>query len=117
MHQIKVTGIKCYANHGCLPEETAIGGHYIVDVVLFTDFTAAAQNDDLSKTIDYVDVARIVNEEMAIPSKLIETVGQRIITRFGSELNGLENVTLEIHKINPPINADVKEVSIVMSLK
>ncbi len=89
----------------------------MVDVVLFTDFTHAAIHDDLSQTIDYVDVARIVNEEMAIPSKLIETVGHRILNRFNSELKGLKNATLEIHKICPPINADVKEVSVVMSLK
>ena len=33
-HKIFVSGIQCYAYHGCLPEEGRIGGHYIVDIEL-----------------------------------------------------------------------------------
>ena len=49
-HTIEVNGIKIYAFHGCLPEEGEIGGHYSVDVMLNTNFTEAAQTDDLKKT-------------------------------------------------------------------
>jgi hypothetical protein len=70
-------------------EEGRIGGHYIVDIELHTDFSKAAAQDTLSDTIDYVDVNRIVSEEMAICSKLIEHVGQRIVNRIKSELNGI----------------------------
>lgn len=113
-HTIEVNGIKIYAFHGCLPEEEKIGGHYSVDVMLNTDFTFAASEDDLTKTIDYVDVNRIVCEEMAIRSKLIEHVGQRIVNRLKQEVQGLLNVRVKVTKICPPINGDVENVAIII---
>jgi dihydroneopterin aldolase len=113
-HTIEVNGIKIYAFHGCLPEEEKIGGHYSVDVMLNTDFALAAQNDDLSKTIDYVDVNRIVCEEMAIRSKLIEHVGQRIINRLKNEVGNIQAVRVKVTKICPPINGDVENVAIII---
>jgi dihydroneopterin aldolase len=113
-HVIEVNGIKCYAHHGCLPEETAIGGHYIVDVSMCTNFSLAAFEDDLSKTIDYVHVNRVVVEEMKTPSKLIEHVGQRIVNRLRKELQSLEKLRVKIVKISPPINGDVDNVAIII---
>jgi dihydroneopterin aldolase len=75
---INIEGVKLYAYHGCLPEETTVGGEYIVDVNLEYNFTEAAKSDDLTKTIDYCTVFNICKFEMAIPAKLIEHVCQRI---------------------------------------
>jgi len=113
-HTIEVNGIKIYAFHGCLSEEGKIGGHYIVDVMLNTNFTEAALTDDLNKTIDYVDINRIVCEEMAIRSKLIEHVGQRIIYRLKKEIRSIETIKLKVTKICPPINGDVQNVAIII---
>lgn len=113
-HVIEVNGIKLYAFHGCLPEEGKIGGNYVVDVTLTTDFSEAAANDDLSKTIDYVIVNQIVEEEMAIRSKLIEHVGQRIINRLRKSVNGIDTVRVKVTKISPPINGDVDNVAIII---
>jgi 7,8-dihydroneopterin aldolase/epimerase/oxygenase len=111
-HTIEVNGIKLYAFHGCLPEEGAIGGHYIVDVIMTTDFSSAAQTDNLSETIDYVLVNQIVKEEMAIRSKLIEHVGQRIVNRIKAEAKGLISIKVKVIKLTPPINGDVDNVAI-----
>ena len=111
-HCIEINGIKLYAFHGCLPEEEKIGGNYVVDVMLNTNFSSAAQTDNLNETIDYVDVNRIVAEEMAIRSKLIEHVGQRIITRLKKELPRIEGVYIKVTKLSPPINGDVDAVAI-----
>jgi dihydroneopterin aldolase len=111
---INVTGIKMHAYHGCLPEESVIGGNYIVDVELHTDFDEAAQSDKLVGTIDYVDVNRIVEEEMAIRSKLIEHAGQRIVNRLKAELLTLKKVQVKVVKLNPPINGNVDNVSIII---
>ena len=115
-HKIFVNGIKCYAYHGCLPEEGRIGGHYIVDIELHTDFSSAANNDTLSDTIDYVDVNRIVTEEMAVRSKLIEHVGQRISNRIQNELKGITTLKVKITKLCPPINGDVDSVAIQIEI-
>ncbi|PIE87274.1 MAG: dihydroneopterin aldolase [Bacteroidetes bacterium] len=113
-HTIEVNGIKSFAHHGCLPEETAIGGHYLIDVQMETNFSVAAIDDDLSKTIDYVAVNKIVEDEMEIPSKLIEHVGQRIVNRLKSELNGIDFVRVKVTKLSPPINGDVNNVAIII---
>ena len=112
MHKILVEGIKIYAYHGCLAEEGKIGTNYIVDVTMETDFTEAAKTDDLSKTIDYVIVYNVVKAEMAIRSKLIEHVGMRIVKRLKSEIKQDANYKVLITKISPPINGDVRNVSI-----
>ncbi len=113
-HTIEVNGIKLYAFHGCLPEEEKIGGYYKVDISLQTDFTEASFTDELIKTIDYVDINRIVTEEMAIRSKLIEHVGQRIFTRIKNNILNIDNLRVKIIKICPPINGDVENVAIII---
>lgn len=113
-HIIEVNGIKCYGHHGCLPEETAIGGHYLVDVKMHTNFSLAALEDDLSQTIDYVKVNAVVVAEMAIPSKLIEHVGQRIVNRLKEDLRTIEILRVKIIKLSPPINGDVDNVAIII---
>jgi len=111
-NSIEVTGIRLYAFHGCLEEEARIGGNYIVDISLETDFTEASQKDELALTIDYVLVNKIVTEEMAIRSKLIEHVGQRIWDKMTAELSGLAYLRIKIRKLIPPINGNVDEVAI-----
>jgi 7,8-dihydroneopterin aldolase/epimerase/oxygenase len=113
-HLIEVNGIKLHAFHGCLEEEARIGGNYTVDVLMKTDFTEAAMTDDLEKTITYVQTNRIVTEEMAVRSKLIEHVGQRIVTRLMNETQNLFAVRVKVTKICPPINGDVDNVAIII---
>lgn len=115
MHKIIVEGIKIYAYHGCLTEESKIGGHYIVDVIMETDFSEAAQTDDLNKTIDYVIVYTIVKAQMAIRSNLIEHVGQRIIIELKKEFTTLKSLEVKVTKLNPPMNGNVEKVSIVIT--
>ena len=113
-HTIEVNGIKLYAFHGCLPEEGKIGGNYLVDVSLQTDFTEAAITDELIKTVDYVDINKIVKEEMAIRSKLIEHVGLRIFNRIKKEVQNIDKLKIKVIKICPPINGDVENVAIII---
>jgi 7,8-dihydroneopterin aldolase/epimerase/oxygenase len=58
---IKVKNIKLYAFHGCLDEEAAIGSPYRIDVSVKADLKKSAKTDDLSDTVDYVHLNKIVN--------------------------------------------------------
>lgn len=113
-HTIEVNGIKLYAFHGCLPEEGKIGGNYTIDLTITTDFTEASITDELTKTVDYVVLNKIVKEEMAIRSKLIEHVGQRIVNRIKQEVNNIDALRVKVTKICPPINGDVENVAIII---
>jgi 7,8-dihydroneopterin aldolase/epimerase/oxygenase len=111
-NRINIEGIRLYGFHGCLEEEAKIGGNYIVDVQMTTDFLDAAKSDDLNKTIDYCTVYEIAKKEMAIRSKLIEQVCHRIYLSLRSEFPTLKKVNVRVTKLVPPMNGDVERVSV-----
>ena len=74
-------------------------------------------SDDLKDTVDYVLLNKIVKEEMAIASKLLETVAQRILKRVLSESDMVQKATISVSKLNPPIGGDVEMVTIKMTEK
>ncbi|WP_026810904.1 dihydroneopterin aldolase [Arenibacter latericius] len=117
MGKVKVSNIRVYAHHGCLGEETIIGSDYRVDVVVNANLKSASASDQLSETVDYVHINRLVKEEMAVPSKLLEHVAQRIINRILDEIEMVNKVKVEVTKINPPIGGDVEGVTIVLKSK
>ena len=112
---ITINNIRLYAYHGCLKEEALIGGNYVVDIKISTDYSLAATNDDLSKTIDYCDVYEIVKREMKTPSKLIEHAAERIANALKKEINKIDKVTVRLTKIAPPVNGDVGSVSVIIT--
>lgn len=112
---IKVENIRVFANHGCLQEETKIGSDYRVDLEVTADLKTSAASDELKDTVDYVFLNKVVREEMAKPSKLLETVAQRILNRFLNEDAMISEATVSVSKINPPIGGDVEMVTIKMS--
>ncbi len=114
---IKLNNIRVYTNHGCLKEEALIGSEYRVDLKVEANFEKSCQSDELCDTVDYVQLNRIVKEEMAVRSKLLEHVAQRILDRIFSEVNFVNEATVEVSKINPPIGGDVESVTIVLTEK
>jgi dihydroneopterin aldolase len=114
---INLNTIRLYAYHGCLSEETKIGGNFTVDVTIETDFSEAAKTDNLNLTVDYCDVFEIVKKEMAIPSKLIEHVGRRIALSLLNSIPRIDAVKVCVTKIAPPMNGDVESVSITIEEK
>jgi len=113
-NHINVEGVRLYAYHGCLEEEGKIGGEYIVDVYMQTDFAEAAKTDDLLLTIDYCTVFNICREEMAIRSKLIEHVGKRIFDKLESTFPQLLHTKVVITKLLPPMHGPVDKVSVII---
>ena len=117
MGRIEVKNIRLYAYHGCLDEEGKIGSEYRVDLAVKADLSKSAKTDTLSDTIDYVHLNRIVKEEMAVRTKLLETVADKLLDRILKELPLVKKVTVEVSKINPPIGGNVAMVTIKMSKK
>ena len=117
MGLIEVKNIRLYAYHGCLDEEGKIGSEYRVDLAVKADLSKSAKTDTLSDTVDYVHLNRIVKEEMAVRTKLLETVADKLLDRILKELPLVEKVTVEVSKINPPIGGNVAMVTIKMSKK
>lgn len=112
---IKVENIRMFAHHGCLKEETAIGSDFRVDLKIKANLQTSANSDKLSDTIDYVLLNRIIQEEMQVPSYLLETVAKRILDRIFMEDQLIDKATVWVSKLNPPIGGDVQQVTIKMS--
>ena len=117
MGVIKLKKIRTYSYHGCLLEEGKIGSDYTVDLKIKTNLRKSCQTDDLKDTVDYVHLNKIVVEEMAIRSHLLENVGQRIIDRVFMEIPSVSKIILGVSKLNPPIGGDVEAVTIELKEK
>jgi dihydroneopterin aldolase len=115
MHKIQLENVRIYTNHGCLIEEDLIGSEYRVDLQITADLSKSAQTDELLDTVDYVSLNAIIVEEMAVRSKLLEHVAQRILNRIFKEESLVEKAEVKVAKINPPIGGDVQSVVVIMS--
>ncbi len=112
LRTIEVKGIQCYAFHGCMPEEKKTGGKYLVDVIIHYDYEKAADTDDLKYTIDYCEIYNIVQQQMSIPTKLIETVAKKICLECKSKFPDTEKIYVKVLKLSPPINGLVEYVAV-----
>ena len=115
LHKIDVTGIRLFANHGCMNEEAIIGSHYEVNISVWANLSASVESDDLNDTVDYVALYAIAKEEMAFRSKLLEVVCQRILDRIMNEHPLIQKATVNVVKLNPPINGDVERVALTFT--
>ena len=109
---IRMEGLKFYAFHGVLPQENLVGAYYYVDLKLKTDFTHAAETDELEGTVSYADIFTVVKEEMAIVSKLLEHVCQRIASRILEDFPAIEAIDIRLYKENPPMGACAQNIGV-----
>ena len=72
MGKIEVNGLRFYSHHGCMAQETKIGGLYQVDVVIFADLGPSSKSDNLNETVDYCAVHKIVARK-STPLNLLST--------------------------------------------
>lgn len=109
---IHLKGLKLYAYHGVLPQENRVGAEYTIDLKLKTDFSLAAETDNLKGTVNYAEVFNSVKAEMRIPSQLLEHVAWRISKRILNDFSSVSEVHISLYKQNPPMGADCSQVGI-----
>ena len=77
----------------------------------------SAQSDELIDTVDYVLLNHIIKTEMSKPSKLLETVAERITNEIFKNEPRVTKSVVSITKLCPPINGDVEVVSVKLKQK
>ncbi|AHW65169.1 dihydroneopterin aldolase [Corynebacterium glyciniphilum] len=111
--RIELTGLEVYGYHGVYDFEKEQGQKFIVDLVVWTDFTAAVADDDITKTISYVDLADIAVGIISGPSMdLIETVSASIADHI-NDVDGVLAVEVTVHKPDAPIHHPFSDVRVV----
>jgi 7,8-dihydroneopterin aldolase/epimerase/oxygenase len=117
MGRINLEGLEFHAFHGVYPHERDSGNWFEVDISVDADFADGAKTDELTGTVNYEILFQIVKEEMEVPSKLLETVAEKIVSRVLADLSSVESVQVKIAKLNPPIGGKCKRASIAISRK
>jgi dihydroneopterin aldolase len=117
MGTVKLEGMEFFAYHGFYEEERRIGNKYSVSLTVKTKFKQAAEHDDLGGTVNYEVLYAITKEEMAVPSKLLEHVAQRIADRIYTAFPRIQKLSVHISKFNPPIGGVCKAATIVYKRK
>lgn len=112
--KVGLEGLEFHAFHGVYPHERESGNWFEVDVSVDVDFTAAAKDDELNGTVNYETLFKIVKQEMEVPSKLLETVAQNIVTTVLNSFPEAKRVEFKISKLNPPIGGKCKKATIFL---
>ena len=110
---IKLNEVSVYAHHGCFDVEQKVGQWYKVNVSLEVDFSKAELSDDLNDAIDYCIINDIVQQEMAISSRLIEHVAGRIKNKIKTSFPQLLNGSVSIKKLQPPVIGKIESVEVI----
>src|SRR5262249_2855444 len=114
LDRIELRGLRVFARHGVLDEERRDGQEFVIDAVLWLDTRAAAAGDDLSKTIDYGDLAnRLVRLAGDPPVRLIETLAERLVADCLSEPLAAES-EITVHKPQAPIPHPFDAVAVII---
>ncbi len=113
---IRIKKATFYGYHGVLSEEQTVGGNFEADVDLYTDFSKAAIDDNLSETIDYHKVYKFIYK-LALDEKhyLIESLAVKIADQLLLNFKRLEKVGVRVRKNNPPLGGvvDCVEVEVI----
>lgn len=113
---IELENMEFYAFHGHYAEEQVVGNRFRVDLSYEIDSDAAAQSDELDRTVSYVDVYECVRAEMAITSHLLEHVADRIATALRNRFPAIVSGRLRVAKMTPPVGGAMESVSVSISL-
>jgi len=103
---IYLKDLRFHAFHGVMPQERLTGGDFAVDVRVGYPIHKAMETDNVADTLNYADIYEIINKEMRKPSRLLEHLAGRIGGSIIREMPQVEEVSLSVTKLNPPIGAD-----------
>jgi dihydroneopterin aldolase len=110
--RIELRGIRVLGRHGALEGEQDTAQPFEVDLEIEADLAAAAQYDDLSKTVDY---SLVVDTTMAIVGqrqyRLLEALAEAIASGI-LEIGPIDAVTVALRKLRPPVAADIASAGV-----
>ena len=112
--RITLLGLEVHAHHGVLASERRDGQRFVVDLVVGLDLSAAAEGDDLSRTVDYGGLAQRVHDAVASdPLDLIEALAQRIADVV-LDARPVYWVEVTVHKPEAPIPVTFTDVAVTI---
>jgi dihydroneopterin aldolase len=102
--EIRINNARFYAYHGVLDYEKKYGNEFEADIVMHCNTGELGMTDDLTKTVDYLSVYKLV-EKIFGSSKynLIETLSEAICNSILENFPLVQSVEVKIRKPNAPL--------------
>lgn len=113
---IYLDDLRFHAFHGVMPQERLTGNDYTIDIKIGYDVSLAMVSDNVDDTLNYAEVYKIVDQEMGVPSQLLERVAYRIGYRLSRKFTSITSINIKLTKLNPPFGADCKGAGVELHL-
>lgn len=111
MDKIGLRQMEFYGYHGVFPEENKLGQRFVVDVELVLDLREAGRTDDLSATISYPDVCKLIQSIVEKRRfRLIEALAECIATSVLETYTIVNEIAVRVVKPHPPVDVHFEGV-------
>jgi FolB domain-containing protein len=107
-----VTNLRVDTKIGVTEKERAEPQTVLVSFEVFADLAAASRSDDLSQAVDYGTLVPQI-------AKLVERSENRLLEKLAGDIagfveafGGVSRVTVEIAKVDPPLDEEVERVAV-----
>jgi 7,8-dihydroneopterin aldolase/epimerase/oxygenase len=114
MGKILLENMEFFAYHGCFKEEQIIGNRFLVNLEIDADTSKAELSDKLHDTVNYQSIYKLVAEQMATKSYLLEHISYRIMESLYQSFPEIRHAKIKISKVNPPMGGKMDSVSVVI---
>lgn len=94
--------MRVYARHGVLEHEQLQGQLFEVTVQMQVDYDGS---DRLESTVNYAEVADVINKVMQETSQLIEHAAWRLVQALRGRFPQIQGGEVTLTKLNPPMPA------------
>jgi len=118
LEKIIIKSLKIFAYHGCNEDEKQNGQDFFIDAVLVVNGNWTSQSDELSETVNYSSVVKLIkNETVNNRYNLIETLAARLCEAVMDEFSQVTGLTVTVKKPHAPVNADFDYMAVEKHVK
>ena len=115
---ITITGLKIFAHHGVLEEETRNGQDFYVNAKLFYNMDRAAQTDEVTDAVHYGEVCQFMTQFLQENTyKLLERAVEETMKAVLRAFPMLDGIEMELCKPHAPILLPFENVSVTRRLQ
>lgn len=105
MMTIALEGMQFYAYHGLYPEETILGNHFTMDILVKVPPPADPSN--LDESVNYEVIHQIARDIMRTPHPLLETIVHDISAQLKTSFPHVSYSKVTLRKQAPPMGGDI----------
>lgn len=114
--EIRINELRLWGYHGVTEEERKIGSECVLNLSMKVSKSQFdADKSLIDGSIDYGVACQCVTQAFAYPTPTLEQVAQRILNALFTQFSNLETATIEVKKLNPPMQSDCESASVVLT--